>query len=83
MLALCWLCTGALFTAGHFFDDKTPQSGAGAVIFVFLGWFPFGREFCVLNLKDGLVQSKRTIFGADDHDYCDGDVRPVYECTGP
>lgn len=64
-------------------DEQPTTSTTGAVILVFLGGFPFGREWCVLDVENGFVHSRRTFFGTDDYAYCDGDVRHSYfECSG-
>ena len=71
-----------LYTTNYFPDEKNTQSGNGAVMFLFLGWFPFGREYCVLSMNKDVVLSKRTLFNADDYTYCDGDVRFISDCSG-
>lgn len=71
---------GSLYTINFVADDEKQANGTGGVLMVFLGGFPFGREFCALKLKDNTVIGKRTVLGADDYAYCKGDVRLVTEC---
>lgn len=71
---------GSLYVVNFFADDAGKPNASGGVVLVFLGGFPFGREFCALKLKEGLVVDKRVVFDADDYQYCKGDVRLVTEC---
>lgn len=69
-----------LFAASYFPKSKEMMDGTGAVILVFLAGFPFSRAYCVLNLNEGVIESTRLMFNAEDYTYCDGEMRGVWEC---
>jgi hypothetical protein len=66
--------SGTRFRCG--FDEKT---GSGALVKAVGGWFPFGRDFCVVNVARGVVVGKHTVYGDVDHDCdtCRRDIRPL------
>jgi hypothetical protein len=70
-----------LFAATYYPKVQDIQDGNGAVILVFLGGFPFSRAYCVLNLKEGTVESTRLMFNAEDYAYCDGEMHRLWECS--
>ncbi len=72
---------GTLFAANYFPKIKGVEDGNGAIILVFLAGFPFSRAYCVLHLNAGVVESKRLMFNAEDYEYCDGEIRGVWECS--
>ena len=67
---------GLNFTCG--FDEKTQS---GALIRLVGGWFPFGRDFCVVTVQQSVVISKHTVFGNIDYDCdsCKNDMLPLVE----
>ena len=72
----------SLFSSGMYFycgfDEKTQS---GAVVKLVGGWFPFGRDFCVVTVEQGTVIGKHTVFGNIDHDCdtCKKDIRRIVE----
>jgi hypothetical protein len=72
---------GTLFAANYYPKTKESTDGNGAVIIVFLAGFPFSRAYCVLHLKEGVVESKRLMFNAEDYEYCDGEIRGVWQVS--
>jgi len=71
---------GTLFAASYYPKIKGINDGTGAILLVFLGGYPFSRAYCALNMQDGVVESKRLMFNAEDFTYCDGEMRGVWEC---
>lgn len=71
---------GSLFAANYYQKVKGVEDGSGAIILVFLAGFPFSRAYCVLNLNQGIVESTRLMFNAEDYEYCDGEMRGLWEC---
>lgn len=72
---------GTLFAANYYPRIKGSDDGNGAVVLVFLAGYPFSRAYCVVQLKDGVVESKRLMFNAEDYEYCDGEMRGVWACS--
>lgn len=64
-------------------DAPPAPAGDGALVTTFLGFFPFGRESCMIRLEGGRVARKRVVLGSDDHEYCGGDMRLITECPSP
>jgi hypothetical protein len=71
-----------LYAVNSFISNESSSARSGTILYVFLGGFPFGREYCVVKVRDGVVAETRIIFDAYDYDYCAGDVRKLYECPG-
>ncbi len=71
----------SLFAANYYSKVAGTEDGNGAIILVFLAGFPFSRAYCVLSLNEEVVESKRLMFNAEDYDYCDGEIRGVWECS--
>jgi len=67
---------GNSFTCG--FDEA---SKTGAIVKLFRGWFPFGRDFCVVTVQNNVVTGKHILFGTIDYDCdsCNGDIRPIVD----
>jgi len=70
-----------LYAASFNANDAPSPQGTGAVVFVHLGAFPFGRNLCVARVNEGLVTDTRTIEGADDYAWCEGDRRLLSDCA--
>lgn len=73
---------GTLFAANYYPKVKDVPDGNGAIIPVFLGGYPFSRAYCVLHLNEGAVESTRLMFNAEDYEYCNGEMRGIWECAG-
>ena len=60
------------------FDEKTQS---GALVRLVGGWFPFGRDFCVVTVQHSVIISKHTVFGNIDYecDSCINNMRPLIE----
>lgn len=71
---------GTLHAASYYPKIKGINDGNGAIILVFVGGHPFSRAYCVLNMQDSVVESKRLMFNAEDYTYCNGEMRGVWEC---
>lgn len=72
---------GTFFAASYYPKVKGIEDGNGAVVYVFLAGFPFSRAYCVLHVTDSVVHSKQAMFSAEDYEYCDGEMRGVWECS--
>ena len=72
---------GTLFAASYFPKSNETLDGNGAVILVFPGGFPFSRAYCVVNLNEGIVESTKLMFNAEDYTYCDAGMRRLWECS--
>jgi hypothetical protein len=60
------------------FDEKTQT---GSLVHLVRGWFPFGRDFCVVTFDEGVVSDKHIVYGNIDYDCdaCKKDMRPIVE----